>query len=95
MILPAEAKVIWRTLKKQGLQDRVMQSRCVFVDKNEGNSTAEDPLDTKASARIVVPGYADPDVFDIRRDSPTACREAIMLAVSASKGREKVGFIDS
>ena len=44
-----------------------------------------------ASARIVVLGYADPDVLDIRRDSPTACREAInvLLAVSASKGREK------
>ena len=56
--------------KKQGLQDRVMQSRFVFVDKNEGKSTAENPLDTKASAGIVVPGYADPDVLDIRRDSP-------------------------
>ena len=28
---PAEAKVIWRTLKKQGLQDCVMQSLFVFV----------------------------------------------------------------
>ena len=70
---------IWRTLRKQGLQDRVMQSRFVLVDKNEGKSTAENP------------GYADPDVLDIRRDSPTACREAInvLLAISASKGREK------
>ena len=63
----------------------------VLADKNEGKSTAENPLDTKASARIVVPGYADPDVLDIRRDSPTACREAInvLLAINASKGREK------
>ena len=40
---------------------------------------------------MVVPGYADPDVLDIRRDSPTACREAInvLLAISASKGRQK------
>ena len=54
-------------------------------------STAENPLDTKASARVVVPGYADPDVLDIRIDSPTACREAIsvLLVISASKGREK------
>ena len=35
---PAEAKVIWRTLRKQGLQDRVLQSRFVLVDKNEGKS---------------------------------------------------------
>ena len=64
---------------------------CDAVDKNEGKSTAENPLDTKASARIVVPGYADPGVLDIRRDSPTACREAIsvLLAISASKGREE------
>ena len=48
---PAEAKVMWRTLRKQGLQDRVMQSRFVLVDKNEGKSTAENPLETKASAR--------------------------------------------
>ena len=35
LIPPAEAKVIWRTLRKQGLQDRVMQSRFVLVDENE------------------------------------------------------------
>ena len=31
--LPAEAKVVGHTLRKQGLQDRVMQSRFVLVDK--------------------------------------------------------------
>ena len=73
------------------MQYRVMQSRFVLDDTNEGKSTAENPLDTKASARIVVLGYRDPDVFDIRRDSPNACREAInvLLAISASKRREK------
>ena len=83
-VIPAEAKVIWRTLRKQGLQDRVMPSRFVLVDKNDGRITAENPLDTKASARIVAPRYADPDV------SP-ACREAngVLLAINASKGREK------
>ena len=68
-----------------------MQSRSVLVNKNEGKSTAENPSDTKASARIVVRKYADPDVLDVRRDSPTACREAInvVLAISARKVREK------
>ena len=91
VIPPAEAKVIWRKLRKQGLQDRVIQSRFVHGDKSEGNSTAENPWDTKASADVVVPGYADPDVLDMWRDSPTACREAIgvLLAIPASKGREK------
>ena len=90
MIPSAEARVIWRTLRKQDLQDRVMQSRFVLVDTNEGKSTAENPLASTASARIAVPGYGDPDVLDIRRDSPTACREVInvLLAISASKGRE-------
>ena len=33
VIPPEEAKVIWCTLKKQGLQDYVLQSRFVLVDK--------------------------------------------------------------
>ena len=56
LIPQAEAKVTGRTLSKQGFQDRVVQSRFVVVNKNEGKSMAEFPLDTKASARIVVPG---------------------------------------
>ena len=89
MIPPAEARVIWRTPKKQDLQDRVMQSRVVLEDKNEGKSTAETPLATTASARIAVPGYDDPDVLNVRRDSRTGCREAnVLLAISAIEGRE-------
>ena len=77
VIPPAEAKVVWRTLRKQGLQDRVMQS----LDKNEGKSTAANPLDMKASTRTVVPGYEDPDVLDIR--SGYQCQD------------EKMGITDS
>ena len=90
VIPPAVARVIWRTLRKQGLQHRVMQSRFVLANRNEGKSTAKNPLDTKASARIVVLGYANPDVMDIRRDSQTVCREAfsVLLAICARKGPE-------
>ena len=96
VIPPAEAKVIWHTLRKQGLQDRVLQLRFVLVDKNEGKSTADNPPDTKASTRIVLLGYADPDVLDIRRDSPTACREAIMSCWLLVPARdEKMGITDS
>ena len=89
VIPPAEAKIIWRTLRKQGLQDRVVQTR-FLVEKNKGDSTAENRLDIQALVRIVVLGHADPDVLDIRKDSPTACREAInvLLAIFASKKRE-------
>ena len=58
----------------------------MLVDKNEGKSTAEDPLEVKASARIVALGYADLDVLDNRGDSPTACREAISVLLSVPVG---------
>ena len=67
VIPPAEAKVIWRTLRKQGLQESVIQTRFVLVD-------------TKASSRIVVL-YADQYVLDIRRESPTACEAISVLSV--------------
>ena len=48
VIPPAGAKVIRRTLRKQGLQDRVMQSRFLLIDKkNKVKSTAENLLETK------------------------------------------------
>ena len=92
MIPPTEAKVIWRTLRKQGLQDRVMQSRFVLVDKrgqkHSRESIGHESILSHCGSWI---GYADPDVLDIRRDSPTACPEAfnVLLATSASKGREE------
>ena len=38
VIPPAEAKVIWRTVRKPGLQDRVTQSRFVPVDKTKAKA---------------------------------------------------------
>ena len=63
----------------------------MLVDQNEGKDTTENPLNTKTSAHIVAPGYADPDILSIYRDSPTACRETInvLRTISANKGREK------
>ena len=85
---PAEARVFFRTQKKPGLQDRVMQSRFLLVDEDEGKITSDNPLQEKAFARIEVSGCADPDVLDMRRDCPAACRKAInvLLALSASSG---------
>ena len=85
-------------MRKQGLQDRVNAvTVCFHRQKNEGKSTTENLLDTKASARIVIPGHADPDVLDIRRDSPTACREAIsvLLDYQCQQGTRKVSSTDS
>ena len=66
-----------------------MQSWVLLVNRNEGKSTAENPVDTKASARNVVLGLADPDLLDIRRYSPTGCREAINVLLGISASGEK------
>ena len=58
--------------------------------QNEGKSTAANHSDTQASARNAVPGNADPNVLDIRRDSPTACREAIIFL---GCGLERCAFL--
>ena len=50
------------SVKRQGLQVRVLQSQLVVMDINEG----------KNYSCIVDPGYADPNGMDIRRDFPTA-----------------------
>ena len=44
---------------------------------------------------MAFPGYADPDVLDIRRDSPTACRDAInvLLSIKCQQGTREVGSL--
>ena len=87
VILPAEAKVIWRTLRKQGLQNRVMQSRFVLVVKNEGKTR---PKIHWTRRRLLALSFLDTPIQSCWTFAET-CREAInvFLAVSASKGREK------
>ena len=53
-------------------------SQDVCVDENE----VEKSVEVKASARLVVPGYADSDELEIRRDSSTACRESINVLLT-------------
>ena len=62
----------------------------MLVDTNEDRSTADDPRCEGIRSHCgswIFPGR----VIDILRDSPTGYREArnLLLAVSASKGREK------
>ena len=42
------------------------QPRLVFVDKNKSKGTVEHFVEVEMSARIFVPGYADPYVLEIR-----------------------------
>ena len=64
-------------------KQRVMTMRWVHtwkVDENTG--------ETKAKARLVVNGFPDPDLTDIRSESPTPSRlsRQLILQLSASRG---------
>ena len=60
----------------------------MFTDKNDGKRTASNPLPIKADDRLIVLGFKDPDLVDLRRDAPTACRHSqhlLFLIASAKK----------
>ena len=87
VIPPAEAKVIARS------RDAV--TVCARGQK-QGKSTAENHSDTQASARNVVPGYADPNVLDIRRDHQTLVAKPSMSCwPSVPVKDEKMGITDA
>ena len=59
---------------------------CISRLQQGSRTTSDNPM----IVSVVVPGYADPDVLDILRDSPPECRESVgvLLSISASSGRE-------
>ena len=87
-ILPArEAKQVREDLARQGESGRVLQMRHMFTDKNDGKRTDSNPLPILANDRLLVPGYKDPDLLDLRVDAPTASRNTqhLLLLVAASR----------
>ena len=64
-------------------KQRVMTMRWVHTWK-----VAEDTEETKAKARLVVKGFTDPDLTEIRSESPTLSRlsRQLILQLSASRG---------
>ena len=48
-----------KDLAARGELDRILKPRFVLTDKHDGLRTANRPMDVKASARLVVPGYKD------------------------------------
>ena len=64
-------------------KQRVMTMRCVH-----SWIVAEDTGETKAKARLVVKGFTDPDLTEIRSESPTLSRlsRQLFLQFSASRG---------
>ena len=64
-------------------KERVMTMRWVHTWK-----VAEDTGETKAKARLVVQGFTDPDLTEIRCESPTLSRlsRQLILHIAASRG---------
>ena len=64
-------------------KERVMTMRWVHTWK-----VAEDTGETKAKARLVVKGFTDPDLTEIRAESPTLSRlsRQLILQLSAWRG---------
>ena len=71
VIPPGEAAKIRKELEKRNEGDRIIQMRHMFTDKNDGKRSDSNPLPIKANDRLIVPGFKDPDLTDLRRDAPT------------------------
>ena len=87
-ILPAsEAKHVREDLARQNESARVLHMRHMFTDKNDGKRTDSNPLPILANDRLLVPGYRNPDLLDLRVDAPTASRNTqhLLLLVAASR----------
>jgi hypothetical protein len=73
---------VFRILKRAGIPtSRIMSMRWVLTWKELPGG------DTKAKARLVVRGYTDPDLINLRAESPTLSKVArhMMLQIAASK----------
>ena len=77
-LLDLEASRVRKDLAARGELDRILKPRFVLTDKHDGLRTANRPMDVKASARLVVPGYKDHSNLagNLRRDAPTGSRLA-------------------
>ncbi|OLP96995.1 Major facilitator superfamily domain-containing protein 6 [Symbiodinium microadriaticum] len=83
----AESEKVWATLRQRGELHKVLTTRFVYTDKNDGQRTQQNNLPLKASARLVVPGYKDITAYGLRKDAPTASRTSqhLLFSVAASK----------
>ena len=75
-------------------ETRFARSRDAVTVRARGETKAKAPpriIQTRRHLPVMRFLEIDPNVLDIRKDKPTACLEAInvLLAISASKGREK------
>ena len=85
------ARIRQRLKDDKEVDFKVLTPRYVFTDKHEPLRTADNPLELKARARIVVPGFRDVLSFSIRKDAPTASRisQHMLLIMTASYKKAK------
>ncbi|CAE7210134.1 TY5A [Symbiodinium sp. KB8] len=78
-----EAKAVFAD---RALAKRILRSRSAFRDKNKGIG------ELRAKCRVVIIGCADPDLFQLSRDSPTPSRlsEALVLAFATAGANQEV-----
>ena len=90
VLSPSEADEVKKRLRKDGEASKILQPRFVYTDKNDGLRTEDRPMEIKASARLVVPGYQDVSAYSIRKDAPTASRlmQHVLFALTASKFKQ-------
>ena len=87
IILPDEAKKVKSKLASENNLNRILQMRHLFTDKNDGKRTEANPLPIKANDRLLVPGFQDPDLLELRRDAPTAGQHSqhLLFLIGSSK----------
>ena len=91
-VLPdEEAARVRSELKKKKEDCKILTPRWVFTDKHDGLRTPQNPLELKANARLVVPGFKDVMSYSIRKDAPTASRTSqhLVFTLTASYSGEK------
>ena len=74
-----------KLLEKKGIDPRqIMKSRWILTWKPTGNP--HNPSEVKAKARLVILGFQDPRLGEVRTDSPTLTRVGcnLLLTVLAS-----------
>ena len=76
-----ESQAVRTRLAANGTLDSILRMRTVCTDKNDGLRTESCPLPLDASARLVVPGFKDPELMSgkLRTDAPTASRNSQFL----------------
>ncbi|CAE7717731.1 RE2 [Symbiodinium sp. CCMP2592] len=74
ILTKAESDVIYDTV-----EERILNSRWAYKDKNYSKRKADNTVEWKAKARLVIAGHRDPDVMNLTTDAPTVNRLSVLV----------------